>query len=421
MDLQRQSRAESNPSVIGVQHADSESEPSDVEPSHETTDGRTRQSESRIYSVKKKMSSDVFRYIIQASEEQLQQMKLTVHDNVQDYWREKIASDSSVKLDDVGDALLHALDELLCGSTNFKQLVPAAPSVHVNRTVAIAVFPDTTYWVVLNCRWNTFVFEHFGYFSSRLQNCFFKASSTVDVIKANMIQCPDVWSALSRFEGNATYDAVDHIKVVVKQLTGHTELGMKNEEAGALTYATTKAMKRICDDVIGMNSKLCDRRDRILGSMYCRTSTVHRDRKFQIVNSTGKHTNAVLSLLSFMRQHFQDFVQRRREFLCETEKNTFFHAMRKHAQSSERSMEMLQMSDNVKTKLCSEQMAIHTKYDKTLARNVADLVLISLSKNQQHVKAVAANSGKTNRVPQPEKATSVNEQDDVEQYIVQAE
>ena len=115
MDLQRQSRAESNPSVVGVQHAHSESEPSDVEPSRETTAGRTRQSESRIYSSKKKMSSDVFRYIMHANEEQLQQMKLTVDTNVQDYWREKIASDSSVKLDDVGDALLHALDELLCG------------------------------------------------------------------------------------------------------------------------------------------------------------------------------------------------------------------------------------------------------------------------------------------------------------------
>ena len=173
-------------------------------------------------------------------------------------------------------------------------------------------------------------------------------------------------------------------------------------------------MKQICDDVIGTNSKLCDRRDRILGSMYCRTSTVHRDRKFQVVNSTGKHTNAVLSILSFMRQNFPDFVERRREFLSEAEKNTFFHAMRNHAQSSERSMEMLQMSDIVRKKLCSEDMAVRMEVDKTLPRNIADLVLVSMSKNQQHVKAVAANSGKTNRLPQRENTTSDNEQDDVE-------
>jgi len=55
---------------------------------------------------------------------------------------------------------------------------------------------------------------------------------------------------------------VDHIKVIVKHLTGHTELGLKNEEAGALTYSTTKAMKQICDSVMGVNSKLCERNDK---------------------------------------------------------------------------------------------------------------------------------------------------------------
>ena len=115
-----------------------------------------------------------------------------------------------------------------------------------------------------------------------------------------------------------------------------------------------------------------------------------------------------------MRQNFPDFVERRREFLSEAEKNTFFHAMRKHAQSNERSMEMLQMSDIVRTKFCSDEMAARMEFDKTLARNIADLVLVTMSKNQQHVKAIAANSGKTNRVPQPENSTSVNDEDDVE-------
>ena len=57
-------------------------------------------------------------------------------------------------------------------------------------------------------------------------------------------------------------------------------------------------------------------------------------------------------------------------------------------------MEMLQMIDYVKTKLRSEDVAVRTKSDKTFARNIADLVLVSMSKNQQHVKAVAANSVK---------------------------
>ena len=397
---QRRSRAESNPSAVFVKNFHIDSEVSDVEPSDNVTVSDTRQSESQEYRAKKKMSSDIFRYIIESDKEQMQQMKLSIDNNVQEYWRERIASRPSIKLDDVGDALLHALDELLCGSTNFKQLVPAAPSVHVNRTVAITVFPENTYWIVLNCQWNMFVFENFGHFSSGLHNCYFKNPTTVDTIKRNLTQTTDLWSSLSEFDGDAIYDAVDHIKVVIKQLTGHTNLKLKNTEAGALTDATTKAMKCICDDVIGSNSKLIDRRDRILGAMYSRTSQ-YRNRKFQVVNSTGKHTNAVLSFLPWMRQNLTEFVDNRREMLSEHEKKIFFHAMLNVARSDANTMEMLQLSPVVKTKLCSQELTLRMQNDHTYTRNIADLVLIAISKNQQHVKAVAANSRNITRTTKP--------------------
>ena len=112
---------------------------------------------------------------------------------------------------------------------------------------------------------------------------------------------------------------MEHIKVVAKQLTGHTELQLKNAEAGALTDATTVSIKSIRDDIIGKKSKLLDRRDRVLGAMYSRTSDDH-NRKFQVVHSTGKHTNAILSLLSCMRQNLREFVDSRREMLSECEK-----------------------------------------------------------------------------------------------------
>jgi len=198
--------------------------------------------------------------------------------------------DSRVKLDDVGDALLHALNELPSGSSAYKQLVPAAPSVHVNRTVAVVVFPSTTYWIVLNCHWNTFILENFGFFDASLHSCHYDLC-TVGIIKSNISSCDDMWSALSVFEGDAIYAAVEHIKVVVKQPNRHTELLLKNKEAGALTQSTTKAMKQICDGVIGRNSKFVDRSDRVLGCLYSRTSTLHQDRKFQVIQSTSKHTN----------------------------------------------------------------------------------------------------------------------------------
>jgi len=127
------------------------------------------------------------------------------------------------------------------------------------------VFPDTTYWIVLSCRWNTFVFENLGCFGSHVRHQFYKDPSTVDVIRRNVIDCDKLWVALSDFEGSpSSYDAVDHIRVVIKQITGHTNLGLTNKEAGALTESTTKAMKLICDRIMGVNSKLFERQDRVL-------------------------------------------------------------------------------------------------------------------------------------------------------------
>jgi len=122
----------------------SDVEPSDDEIPDESAVCRTVQTTSQEYRIKKKISSDVFRNIIEADENRMKQMKLNVEEDMQHYWRAQMVSNPKLKLDDARDALLHAHDELLCGSTNFKQLVPAAPSVHVNRTVAFSVFPDTS-------------------------------------------------------------------------------------------------------------------------------------------------------------------------------------------------------------------------------------------------------------------------------------
>ena len=392
--VQKRSKADANPSAVAAAVDDDERESLDVEPSDETAVDDQRQSESHEYHEKKRISSAFFRYIVDADEQKMEQMKLIVHEKVQNYWRHELALDSKVKLDDAGDSVLHALDELLCGSSNFRQLVPAAPTVHVNRTVAVAAFPVVSYWIVLNCRWNAFVVENFGLLKCDLRDNYYKDASTVDKIKTKIAQSTEIWPALSDFEGSVTYDAVDHIKVVVKQTTGHTHLGLTNKQAGALTDATVKAMKRLCDSVMGVNSTLFERRDRILGSQYIRTSTVHRDRKFQVVNNTGKHTNAVLSCLSWMQHNFKNFVETRREFLSDAEKRKFYDAMRNAAQSDESRMEMLKMSDYAKSKLRSDNIYAVTQTDHNFKRNIADLILIAMSKNQQHIKAVAAHSRK---------------------------
>jgi len=51
--------------------------------------------------------------------------------------------------------------------------------------------------------------------------------------------------ALNEFDGNATYVMVSHIKIVMKQLMGHTDVGLENVQDGVLTDLTVKAMKCI--------------------------------------------------------------------------------------------------------------------------------------------------------------------------------
>jgi len=177
-------------------------------------------------------------------------------------------------------------------------------------------------------------------------------------------------------------------------------LQLKNAESEASTDASTISMKSIRDDIIGKKTKLLDRRDRVLGAVYSRTSDDH-NRKFQVVHRTDKHINAILSLFSWMRQNLREFVDSRREMLSEREKSIFFNAMPNVAPSDINSIEMLQLTHTVKTKLYSEELTVHIQNDPTYTRNVADLVLVAISKNQQHVKAIAANSRSSTRTPKP--------------------
>ena len=361
---------------------------SDVEPdSADEADVQSVPTTSSLYQHKKKMSTEIFKYIVQADSEQLADLPVRMDDTVRSYWQEKLTG-SRVKLDDVGDALLHALDELLCGSNNFHQLLPATPSLHNNRTVALAMFPSRTFWIVLHCTWNMFVFENFGWYKSQLRNCHFKHKSTVETIQNNIID--ELRAALS-FRTSTEHAQVDHIKVIVKQLTGFTgeEYTLSNAEAGALTSATTKAMKRICDIEVGLNSTLCERRDKVLGNSYIRTNK-DTGAKYQLITSTGKHTNAVLSCLEWMKQHVPDYVTKRRAIMNEKEKLAFFSALHGLAHSDENRMEMLQLSENVKSRF--QYYDINTMQKVTTKRNITDLVLIAMGKNQQHVKAIATHS-----------------------------
>jgi len=96
----------------------------------------------------------------------------------------------------------------------------------------------------------------------------------------------------------------------------------------------------------------------------------------------------------------------------EHEKKTFLNAILHLAHSGENSMEMIQLSNTTSMKLCSPEVSVLMENDMCFKRNFADLVLVAISKNQQHVKAIAANSTTANRAAKPVFVSE--QQDDVE-------
>jgi hypothetical protein len=87
---------------------------------------------SSSYRRRKQMSADVFRYIMKANTDQLTDMKIEVDEQLQNTYRQLIDNNYMVELDDLRDSLFHALRDVLCGSSSFRQTVPTTASLYNN-------------------------------------------------------------------------------------------------------------------------------------------------------------------------------------------------------------------------------------------------------------------------------------------------
>jgi hypothetical protein len=348
------------------------------------------------YARRKKMSADVFRYVVEADEVKRAQMKLDVADGVRDYHLQRLATDPSARLHDLGDALLHALRGILCGSCAFRSVQPKPLSLYTNRTVCVSFFPERAYWASVLVSWNGCLVEGIGWYTwkGKENNPRFLSQAYARRIERSISVGSERGSrelgvALKAFDGGGLFASVDHIKVVVKQQTKFLERRLETRrEAGAFTNATVAAMMQICDRVMGVQtSNRLKRNDKKTGWAYIRTNR-NNQRKFQVVRSTGKHTNAVLTCLAWFRDNLASFVEQRRLKLDEYEKGVFFEAIREVSLEGRNNLELIQLSDRVCAFLASDDVAVKLPIHY---RNFADLILIALSKNQTHVKSVAAN------------------------------
>jgi hypothetical protein len=359
-------------------------EESDVEPN--SSENENVVSASNDYRKKKRMSSDLFQYLIDADEQQREDLGVTVSPSFQETWRERKISGQVTKFDDLGDSFLHAVDEVLCGSTSYRQLIPARPSLHINRTVVLAVYPDSTYWAVIHCTWNLFTVESLGMVDTCLpQNAIFRSLETIHLLKSQLDSDALLKRALTDMNHSDVYAAVDHIKTVVKQLTTNSEHCLEDRQAaGALTNSTVEVAKMICDEAATANSVLVERNVKPEGWSY--TRTIASEKKFKVIRSTGKHTSAMVSCLEWAKKNLGNFVESRPIHMSRGGKLAFFNSLRRLSMPdvTVRRMEMLTVSEHAATEIANGFLSEETQ------AMLADLILIGLNMNCQYISAIAS-------------------------------
>lgn len=358
-------------------------EPSD-DSDEEVSVADVRRTKNEEYK-KKNMSSDVFKYFIDATELQQAGMQVTVDPIVQDYWKNSKSVD---KYDDMGDALLHSLDELLCGSSNYQQLLPSPSALRSSRTVVIVLLPDQVFWVTMYCVCNEFTIEDFGEASMPLAEQYFSNDSTTYAIKSNLPY--SLMCALSQYESKVDFlTSTDSIKVVVKQLKGSPERKFSPKAAGALTNACVQAMKSICDELLSSGIVTADNNKKA-GWRYSRKCPI-TGRTYVISRSSGKHLNAVLSCLEWMKANLPDFVRDRPFKIHKMGKQAFFDALRKIAvdakDDNSARLESIRLSRNTVERLIYHEGTAHHFVRKVLG----DLILIALNDNQNYIRAISDN------------------------------
>jgi hypothetical protein len=354
-----------------------------------------RQVQNEEYRKKKAMSTAIFQYFMNATPAQQLAMQVEIDPELQTVWKNPTGRVN--KQDDLGDALLHSLDAAICQSSKYRQLIPSSPTLNKNRTVVVVLLPDKAFWVVLECLWNRFTLQDMGVYATNLTNQTFSGQETIEGIVARLD--PRLLRAMSEFDTSLDcLSDTGYIKIIVKQLKSYGRTDMSPKAAGALTNSTVKAFTNICDAACP-NSTLSVSHSKKSGWLYSRTCK-ESGKRIDVLRSSGKHLNAILSCLQWMKCNLPNFVRDRPLRIDGSGRCKFFQALKDVALNFQRSsedddqvakLECIHLNERVIEKLKFNEGRSSDATKKTLA----DLILIALGQNQQYISAVSTNYRKT--------------------------
>jgi hypothetical protein len=331
----------------------------------------------------KPMSQRLFEYLVNASADEQKEMNLQINTYIQRYWKSKIeASRSRLRLHDLGDAFLHALNEIVCPVSNYRQLIPADAVLKNNRSTLLYFLFDRVYWVTVSCYFNKFVLEAMGSYVPFYDRGFYLKGLNLDHIVKDFPQ--ELKTAISCHDGGGIYPPVDSLRVIIRQTT-HQSCRHLAAQLGCITNRAVEALEYYLHKIAPTAKKSK------MTTPHYRYLRVLEDRKqFEVVRSTGQHTNNIITLLDYVAEYDPYFLKMRTFRLAPISQKEFFEAL---VSASERNscyptrpcrMAMVQISPNAQTSINS------TAYKAFIEQKImGDLILDNLNKNQKHVKAIA--------------------------------
>jgi uncharacterized protein (DUF3820 family) len=339
----------------------------------------------RQYRQRKEMSKRIFVYLMTELPNLAESdVTIDVDRELQRRWTEQTEIS---KFDDLGDALLHALSDPLCGTRAYRQLVPSISSLHDNRTIVVKVEHDQLHFVVIHCSWNVVTVEEMGFVPLNLSvyTDFKSCSPTVaDILQEHLGEL------VTNFQPFGNYRGTEVIKIITKQLKSYkSRPWFTRGMAGALTESTFVASRMLVEKVAkDMHSSLARSVSNDPKAGVTHVLCLDSGRKYHLNRSGGKHTNAMMSCMDWLTKTGYSKKQTLR--LTAKEKLDFFIKLRSVAASPPddhgyHQMEQIRIGDSAVDRFLSSLLSLDTQ------TTLGDLLLIGISKNMPHVQAIAKN------------------------------
>jgi hypothetical protein len=305
------------------------------------------------YTKRKQVSSQIVRFIRDEDLKLYPNFNLNVMPRV-------ISDISSLrKLDDVGDALLHALRETLMTPSNYRPVIAAAPAFPGSRCVCLFLTERHLLAIVLTIQSNNYIFQHILYHEWKLPNAYDLT------IKTFIPHLPDSLYPLLDFTTNTLPDTT-LIRIIIRQGTSARGNRLHHslfKEAMVRRFQSESAFTRV-----------------ELQRTRAGVRNVHHytDGCLRIVeHSVGRHTDAqqILPNILSTYESFAPISENVRPDirLTEPEKLCFFnHMLNASDHTNLVSIEHLQISTNV-----ANQLRLYTIH----AARISDLLLVACDKS----------------------------------------